>query len=130
MPVQLYWDDTLENVLRWDLIAPWTFAEVREVQEQSLQMVQGLESFEIIINGHHTSPPNLPLRDIKSIVLHAAPNQERMIFVQAHAFSEAILNILKQLRLPKTENMYFCDHIEQAQRLIQHERKAALEKRQ
>ncbi len=129
MPVDVYWDDTLEKVLRWDLIAPWTFAEVREVQDQSLKMVEALEHFDIIVNGHHSNPPNLPFRDIKSIVLHASPKQDRMIFVEVHAFSEAILNILKRLGVPKTESMYFCDSINQAQHLIMRERQAEQVKR-
>jgi hypothetical protein len=125
MGIDVSWDSTVPNLMRWDFSDPWTLDDFWKAYWLSHEMVADIDGmFDMILLGNRTNPPSFPLAEFQRAFRQASPKQNHVFIINESAFVRSILQVLQRLRVPKTDKIFFVRTEDEAYTLLQQKRQS------
>src|SRR5688572_11443316 len=104
MGIDVSWDPTAPNLLRWDFSGAWTLDDFWDVVAESHDMVEEIDgTFDMVLNGNNTPTPALPLAAFQRAFRQASPKQNLVVIVNESPLVRSLMQVLQRLRVPKTD---------------------------
>lgn len=117
MSIEVKWGNSEKTIILWDIQAKWSFEDFLQAGAQAEVLANAIEhQFDLLINANNFPPPPFPLVQFKRAMEEADPRMRYMVIANGHLFSKVILNVLRQLDVPSTdeETMHFADTLDDA----------------
>lgn len=125
MTIQVYWDESEELLVRWDMEEGWSLSDFRYALKQTREMTEETTGwFDLIINAHQTQPPNFPMVDFQRALAEASPRLDLLLVCNANMFARLLLESLRRMNVPNTNRnkMIFSETLEDAQKYVRDRR--------
>lgn len=100
MSIQVKWVEGEENILLWHFTGQWSLDEFRHATNQTLALIEDIDSFDLIFDALGAKTPRFPMSEFQRALKIPVLKRDLLVIVTDDLFILSVLSVLRRLGLP------------------------------